>query len=155
MGFFSLLNGFWMSNENVCTYEWNVYRGVLIQWAHSVPCLTHWYKSLVLSYSLHSNAIFSFHERLFSPTYTHIVLAFSVHMSTMCKTEWNGNNTALGCIEPPIPSHVSLVQRTEHVLNFVCDSKYVFPDTAATSRELVCIRERHTWDKTLPNCVGK
>lgn len=110
------------------------------------------------SYVRESNSISNFLIFILFSLYILVFLSSATHMCPYIqqKTEWNGNKiVVLGCIEPPIPSHVSLVQRTEHVLNFVCDSKYVFPDTAATSRELVCNRERHTWDKTLPNCVGK
>ncbi|XP_053691922.1 uncharacterized protein LOC128740407 [Sabethes cyaneus] len=63
--------------------------------------------------------------------------------------------SALGCELPtPTPPHMTLVRRSERRVKYVCDPLYVFPDTAESSRELVCT-SKHTWNRPLPACVEK
>ncbi|KAJ6633172.1 CUB and sushi domain-containing protein 1 [Pseudolycoriella hygida] len=62
--------------------------------------------------------------------------------------------TALGCLTPSAPLHGRLVHKSENTAKYICDPTFVFPDTAVSSRELICTSS-HTWDKVLPNCVEK
>ncbi|KAG4073530.1 hypothetical protein HA402_000754 [Bradysia odoriphaga] len=62
--------------------------------------------------------------------------------------------TALGCLTPSAPLHGRLVHKSENSAKYICDPTFVFPDTAVSSRELICTSS-HTWDKVLPNCIEK
>lgn len=61
---------------------------------------------------------------------------------------------AMGCLLLPLPANGRLVHTARDTAKYACEASFVFADTAASSRELHCT-EHYTWDKALPDCVGK
>lgn len=50
--------------------------------------------------------------------------------------------------------HGRFVERTDSSATFECEPSFVFPDSATSSRQLLCT-DQHIWNGTLPDCVGK
>ncbi|KAL0273476.1 UNVERIFIED_CONTAM: hypothetical protein PYX00_006131 [Menopon gallinae] len=61
---------------------------------------------------------------------------------------------AVGCLTPKTPQNANLVFRNESQIHFRCCPGFVFPDTSSKDRVLHCYND-NTWDKDVPDCVGR
>ncbi|XP_055905213.1 uncharacterized protein LOC129940771 isoform X2 [Eupeodes corollae] len=60
--------------------------------------------------------------------------------------------TADSCVNPPLPTHVKLVERTSTTAFYECHPSFLFPDSGLSTRKLTC-NNIHVWDKLLPDCT--
>ncbi|XP_055851826.1 uncharacterized protein LOC129916074 isoform X2 [Episyrphus balteatus] len=60
--------------------------------------------------------------------------------------------TADSCVNPPLPTHVKLVERTPTTAFYECHPSFLFPDSGLSTRKLTC-NNIHVWDKLLPDCT--